>query len=167
MEARLSSAHNPVLQNAIDALRALREGRYSVDATLEVALGLRLRAPDRTPEEHPIIVRIYREDIGEAPRRPAITFTEAERAPIDPDAPVLANFLERWPTTGSDDAGAVKIAWLGLSTAERAAAIAGAAGMRKRIAEFECLNLEHGITPQRFLRSPYLRMLGLKLAGSP
>lgn len=126
MEAALAHL-SPILSKAVEALRALREGGFSVDIALHIAIDERLAKPDRADEEHDILVRLYREAIGEEPIKPAISFTEAERAPIDPAAPVLANFRRLWPTTLKDNADQTTVAWNRLSAAERADAIAGIA----------------------------------------
>lgn len=107
---------------AVEMLRAMRDDGFSIDALLQVALEQRLAAPDRAADEHPHIVEIYRQEIGGPPR--AWTLTATEPAPVDPEAPVFANFMQRWPGAVADNRARAAEVWRSLPAAEQARAIA-------------------------------------------
>ena len=112
------------LISAVETLRQLRTDGFSIDAIVEVALGKRMVPGDRPDEEHPFIVQLYREAIGEAPRRPSTG--PMEPAPVSPNAPVFANFVLRWPQPiAPDHRDLVAFEWRKLTMAERAHAIDG------------------------------------------
>lgn len=122
--AEIRRGVDPRLINAVETLRQLQADGFSIDAIVEVALG---RPGDGLGENHSSIVQIYREAIGEALRRP--TLAAVERVPVDPDAPVFANFVARWPDPiAPDHRNVVAADWRKLTMTERARAITGIEG---------------------------------------
>jgi hypothetical protein len=110
------------IRACVELLRAMHADGFSVPVLVEVALGPDGLTQNRADEELPFIRDLYREAIGEIPRRPGLPAVAPE--PVDPAAPVFANFMLRWPGAMADSREQAARAWRALTAADQARAIA-------------------------------------------
>lgn len=120
----MSAGANHRVIAAVEMLRSLQADGFSVPLLVELALGPKGRQHDRPVEERQAILDLYREALEPSARR-VVILKPQERAPIDPDMPVFANFERTWPQPLSGEARERAVRhWQRLGTADRKAAIA-------------------------------------------
>lgn len=142
---------------AVEMLRSLQADGFSVSLLVELALGKKGLRHDRPVEERAIILALYREEL-ERPGSITDPQPTSESAPIDPAAPVFANFMLKWPGSVADSRDLTASEWRRLSAADQAAAVAGipnflamrrAAGFLSRLSATAYLRGRHWPLPTK------------------